>query len=68
MKYSQAIKILRLKMCLTQTEFGALFSVSFGTVNRWENGKYNPTMKIRRLLLPYFEQYGIEVEVLTTNG
>jgi DNA-binding transcriptional regulator YiaG len=67
MKYFDAIKLLRLKMCLTQTEFGMLFNVTFGTVNRWESGKYNPTMKNKRMLMPYFEKYGIEVEVTVTD-
>ena len=61
MKYNEAIKKVRLKMCLTQTEFGKLFGVAFGTVNRWEAGKYEPTMKIKRMLMPYFEKYRIEV-------
>lgn len=61
MKYSEAIKLLR--MCLTQTEFCQLFNVTFGTVNRWESGKFSPTMKIKRLLIPYFEKYEIEVEM-----
>lgn len=34
-------------MCLTQTKFGAKFGVSFGTVNRWEAGTHEPTMKIK---------------------
>lgn len=62
MKYSEAIKKVRLKMCLTQSEFGALFGVTFGTVNRWEAGIFEPTMKIKRMLIPYFEKYNIEVE------
>lgn len=62
MTYAEAIKKLRQKMCLTQTEFGELFIVNFGTVNRWENGKHDPTMKIRRKMIPYFEKYKIEVE------
>ena len=36
MKYSEAIKLLRLKMCLTKTEFGLLFNVAFGSVNSME--------------------------------
>ena len=55
-KYSEAIKLLRLKMCLTQIEFCLLFNVTFGTVNRWESGKFSPSMKIKRLLIPYFEK------------
>ncbi len=62
MNYAEAIKLLRLKMCLTQTEFGMLFDVNFGTVNRWESGKFNPTMRIKRQLVPYFEKYGIVID------
>ena len=63
MKYCDAIKKLRKKMLLTQTEFANLFEVSFGTVNRCESGKYRPTMKIKRKLQPYFEKYNIDVDV-----
>ncbi len=62
MTYAEAIEKLRKKMLLTQTEFANLLGVSFGTVNRWESGKYEPTMKIKRKLAPYFEKYMIEVE------
>ena len=50
MTYAEAIEKLRKKMLLTQTEFANLLGVSFGTVNRWESGKYEPTMKIKRKL------------------
>ena len=62
MKYNEAIKQIRLKMCLTQTEFGSLFSVTFGTVNRWGVGIHEPTMKIKRMLIPYLKKYKIEAE------
>lgn len=62
MKYSEAIKKLRAKMILTQTEFAALLGVSFGAVNRWESGKYKPTTKVKRKLAPLFEQHGIKVD------
>ena len=62
MTYSEAIKILRRKMILTQTELAELLNVAFGTVNRWESGKYKPTTKIKRRLQPYFEKYDIKVE------
>lgn len=61
MKYTEAIKKLRIKMLLTQEEFAKMFGVSYATVNRWESGKFTPTMKIKRKLAPYFEKYGIEV-------
>lgn len=45
------IKALRLKLVLTQTEFAQMLGVSFATVNRYENGKSIPTIKIQRVLL-----------------
>lgn len=63
MTYASAIRLLRKKMLLTQTEFAEYLGVSFGTVNRWESGQYDPTMKLKRKLAPLFEKYGIEVEV-----
>ena len=61
MTYDVAIEKLRKKMLLTQTELADLLGVSFGTVNRWESGKYEPTMKMKRKLKPLFEKYDIEV-------
>lgn len=60
MEYSDAIKKLRLKMLMTQVEFASMLGVSFAAVNRWETGKYEPTMKIKRKLAPLFEEHGIE--------
>ncbi|RMA79144.1 DNA-binding XRE family transcriptional regulator [Metamycoplasma subdolum] len=62
MKYSDAIKKLRTYLHLTQTEFGETLGVTFGTVNRWESGIYEPTMKIKRKLAPMFKEYKIEVD------
>lgn len=62
MTYSEAIRKLRHKLILTQTEFSEFLGVSFATVNRWKAGKFKPTTKLKRKLAPYFEKYGIEVE------
>lgn len=62
MSYADAIKKLRGRMLLTQTEFAAFLGVKFGTVNRWEAGKYEPTMKLKRKLAPLFKEYYIKVE------
>lgn len=62
MKYSDAIKKLRIKMLMTQTEFAEMLGVSFGAVNRWETDKYEPTMKTKRKLAPLFEKYNIILE------
>ena len=61
MTYSEGIKLLRRKMLLTQIEFAEMLGVSFVSVNRWENGEFDPTMKIKRKLAPLFKKFGIEV-------
>ena len=62
MTYKAVVKKLRLKMLMTQEEFAILLDVSFATINRWETGKYIPTIKARRILQPYFEKCNIEVD------
>ena len=62
MKYNEAIKKVRLKMCLTQTEFGAIFGVTFGTVNRWEAGRHEPTIKVKRRIVELCKENNIALE------
>jgi DNA-binding XRE family transcriptional regulator len=56
MTYAQKIKKLREVLLITQQELANLLSVSIVTVNRWENGKYEPTMKIKRILHKLFDE------------
>ena len=62
MNYAEAIKLLRKRMLLTQTELAQKVGVAFISINRWENGHCEPTMKVKRKLAPLFREYGIEVE------
>ena len=62
MTYSEGIKALRLKMLLTQAELADKLGVAFATVNRWEKGHHEPTMKQKRKLAPMFRRHGIKVE------
>ena len=62
MTYAEAIKKLRSKMLLTQMEFADYLGVSFASINRWETGRFEPTMKIKRKLAPLFNDHGIEVK------
>ena len=59
MDYSQKIKEYREKELLTQTELANLLGVSYVSVNRWENGAFEPTMKIKRKLKKLFEEANI---------
>ena len=63
MKYAVAIKKLRKKLLLTQSEFAELLGVKLVTVSRWESGKFEPTMRLKRKLRELFEKNNIEIEV-----
>lgn len=62
MNWSQMIKILREKMLLTQTEFAELLGVSFASVNRWENGEHEPTMKMKREIMKLMKKHRVVEE------
>jgi transcriptional regulator with XRE-family HTH domain len=47
---SQEIRALRERLHLTQEVFARILGVSFATVNRWENGKTEPTGDYARVL------------------
>jgi len=59
MTYSERIKQLREALLITQKELAELLSVSVVTVNRWENNKFEPTMKEKRKLVKLFKDNGI---------
>lgn len=63
MKYANAIRKLRRKLLLTQNEFAELLGVKLVTVSRWESGKFEPTMRVKRKLRELFEKNNIEIEV-----
>ena len=62
MNYSKAIKELRKKLLVSQTELAEMLGVSFQTVNRWETEKYEPTIKAKRKLKKLFEENSITLE------
>lgn len=59
--YGKMIKTLREKMTLSQIEFAEVLGVSFASVNRWETGKHEPTIKIKRKLKALFREYDIKI-------
>ena len=62
MDYQIIIKEIRETLYLTQTEFAELLEVSFETVNRWENGKFKPSMKIKKKINELCKKYNIKLE------
>ena len=62
MNYSSNIKLLRDKLFLTQEELAQKLGVSFSSVNRWERGHYEPTIKVKKKLHRLFVENGIVEE------
>lgn len=62
MNYPEIIKKLRTKLLVTQTELAELLGCSFSSVNRWEKGHHEPTMKAKRKIMKLCKENKIEVE------
>ena len=60
--YPKAIKRLRANLNLSQEDLAKLLNVSFMSVNRWENGKHEPTIIIKEKLSDLFEENNIVLE------
>lgn len=62
MDYSKLIKELREKMILSQAELAELLGVSFASVNRWEQGHHEPTIKSKRKIVALCQKHKIKIE------
>ena len=62
MDYQRLVKELRLKLILSQQEFADLLNVSFASINRWETGKNEPTIKIKRKIVQICKENNIDLE------
>lgn len=59
MNYSKLIKEYREKRFLSQRDLATELGVSFVTINRWETGKFNPTIKMKKRLFILFKEAGL---------
>lgn len=64
MNWPKIIKAIRAKMFITQSELAEKIDVSFASVNRWEQGHHEPTMKAKRKLAQICREIGIDMEAL----
>lgn len=62
MDYQRLVKELRVKLILSQQEFADLLNVSFASINRWETGKHEPTIKIKRKIVELCKANNINLE------
>ena len=59
--YQKLVMELRNKLVISQTELANMLGVSFASVNRWEKGRYEPTIKIKRKIIELCKKNNIEL-------
>ncbi|VEU81591.1 helix-turn-helix transcriptional regulator [Mycoplasmopsis arginini] len=59
--YPEMIVLLRARMNISQEKLASKLGVSFQSVNRWENGKYEPTKLAKVKLKELFKEFDIKV-------
>ena len=59
--YQDLIKKLRNKLIISQEELAKLLEISFASVNRYENGHNEPTIKVKRRIIELCKENEIEV-------
>jgi len=62
--YPATIIKVRAKLNLSQAELAEMLDVSFASVNRWENGKYEPTRLVKEKIRLICEENNIQMEVV----
>ena len=64
MKINEVIKQIRVNLELSQTAFAEQLSVSFSTVNRWENDKAIPNRLAMKAIRSLAEENNISNELI----
>lgn len=63
MDLSEAIKCIRQKCLLNQTEFAQVLGVSFSTVNRWENDKAIPNYQALKKIKDFCDKNSLPFDI-----
>ena len=64
MNVSELIKAIREQLGISQRELARELGIAFSTVNRWENGLFEPTAMARKILKMYCESHDIEQKLI----
>lgn len=64
MSFSEILKSIRKQKKYTQEQFARELNVSFSTINRWENGRTEPSILAKMRLLEYCKKNGIEEMII----
>ena len=62
--FSRQVKQVRILLSCSQEKLAKMLSVSFATINRWENSKNEPSKLAQKLFYDFCENNFIDVEEL----
>ena len=65
--YPVAIRRPRAKLNFSQEDLAKLLGVSFMSVNRWENGHFEPAIIVKEKLIDLFVENNIKLESFYDN-
>ena len=63
MSFGENLQALRKKKQLSQEALAEMLGVSFASINRWEKGKFEPTILAKEKLKALFKKNEIDMEV-----
>ena len=61
MSFAEMVKYVRNKLKLSQEDLARELGVSFATINRWENGSYNPSRLAKKAFENFCEKHTIDI-------
>lgn len=62
MEFKDKVVLVRAKLNLSQAKLGELLNVSLITINRWENGKVQPSKKDQVAFDELCKEYNLKFE------
>lgn len=60
--YAEKIKEYRERMFLTQTQLAEILGCTFISISRWETGRFEPNMAMKKKLVGMFKIAGMKLE------
>lgn len=62
MSFAEKVKLVRTELKLSQEDLAHKLGVSFATINRWENGSYNPSRLAKKAFDDFCKENNIVEE------
>ncbi len=62
MSFAEQVKNICTELKLSQEGLAQILGVSFATINRWENGNYNPSRLAKKAFQDFCKKHNVCIE------